>query len=98
VINTKQRGTHPRDQGQHSKKWLLWHPMRRAALAAGKYRLVFTALGSSDQGSACLFLRNLPSLLKSTFFRPVFRGLENRNRRLGGIIGPKSASEGKLEP
>jgi hypothetical protein len=73
--------------------------MRRAALAAGKYRLVFTALGSSDQGSACLFLRNLPSLLKSTFFRPVFRGLgEPEPSPWAGIIGPKSASEGKLEP
>jgi hypothetical protein len=46
--------------------------MRRAALAAGKNRLVFTALGSSDPGSACFFLRNLPSLLKSTFFRARF--------------------------
>jgi hypothetical protein len=73
--------------------------MRRAALAAGKNRLVFTALGCSDPGFDCLFLRNLPSLLKSTFFRPVFRGLrEPEPSPWAGKIGPKSASERNLEP
>jgi hypothetical protein len=73
--------------------------MRRAALAAGKNRVVFTALGCSDSGFACLFLRYLPSLLKSTFFRPVFRGLrEPEPSPWAEKIGLKSASEGKLEP
>jgi hypothetical protein len=73
--------------------------MRRAALAAGKNRLVFTALGCSDTSSVCLFSRSLPSLLKSTFFRPVFRGLEEPEPSpWAGKIDPKDALEGKLEP
>jgi hypothetical protein len=39
--------------------------LHHAALAAGKIRIFFAALGSTDPSHACVFSRNLPSLFVS---------------------------------